>query len=77
MRTVLRLITLGGGVVLVAGGLFGVIAYIAGVIDIFISQPADRSWLFWGLGLAVIGTAMIGAGVGLLVFWRQTRPEGR
>lgn len=56
-------------------GLFGIIAYIAGVIDIIVSQPADRSWLFWGLGLAAIGLTLVGAGIGLLLLWRKTRSD--
>lgn len=53
--------------------MFAVVAYIAGLIDIIVSQPADRSWIFWGLGLAAIGLALLGAGVGLLIVWRKTR----
>jgi len=56
-------------------GLFGIIAYIAGVVDIIVSQPADRSWLFWGLGLAAIGLTLVGAGIGLLLLWRKTRSD--
>lgn len=61
------------GVLLTIVGLFGVGLYVAGVIDILIDQPADRSWLFWGLGIAFTGFAAIVGGIILLVVWRKTR----
>jgi hypothetical protein len=70
-----RVFVLIGGLALTTMGLFGIIAYIAGVIDIIVSQPADRSWLFWGLGLAAIGLTLVGAGIGLLLLWRKTRSD--
>jgi hypothetical protein len=45
------------------------------VIDIVVDEPADRSWIFWGLGLASIGLALLAAGIGLLLVWRKTRPD--
>lgn len=61
------------GVVLTLSGLvlFGI--YVGGVIDILIDQPADRSWLFWGIGLAFIGITLLVGGIALLVVWRKTR----
>ena len=70
-----RVLALIGGLALTTIGLFGIIAYVAGVIDIIVSQPADRSWLFWGLGLAALGLYLLGAGIGLLLLWRKTRSE--
>lgn len=65
------------GVVLTISGLilFGI--YVAGVIDILIDQPADRSWLFWGLGFAFIGIILLVGGIALVVVWRKTRSTRR
>lgn len=62
------------GIVLSGSGLIFLGIYIAGVIEILIDQPADRSWLFWGLGIAFIGMTLLVAGVALVVVWRRTRP---
>lgn len=54
-------------------GLFLLGSYAVGVLRIVIEQPADRSWLFWGLALAGIGVMLIAGGVALLVIWRSLR----
>lgn len=70
------------GIVLTLLGLVGVGAYLVGVVDIMIDQPADRSWLFWGLGIAGPGATLLIGGIGLLTLWRHLRktesgPEDR
>jgi hypothetical protein len=65
------------GVVLVAFGLFLVGAYAVGIIEIFVEKPADRSWLFWGAGLAVFGVMLASAGVGLILAARSWRRRSR
>ena len=61
------------GILLIAPGLFFLGSYVAGVVDIVIDQPADRSWLFWGLGVAFIGITLLVSGIALIVVWRTTR----
>lgn len=63
------------GVLLTASGLFFLGSYLLGVVDILIDQPPDRSWLFWGLGVAFIGITLLVGGIALIVVWRKTRPE--
>lgn len=66
------------GIVLILVGIGGVGAYAAGVIDIVVNDPADRSWLFWGFGFLGFGLVSLGTGVGLLFLWRSLgRQEGR
>jgi hypothetical protein len=55
-------------------GLFFVGAYVVGVVEILVDQPADRSWLFWGLGIASIGGVLLVSGVALIFVWRKIRP---
>lgn len=62
------------GILLTASGLFFLGSYLAGVVEILLEQPADRSWLFWGLGIAFIGITLLVGGVALVVVWRKTRP---
>lgn len=69
------IVALLAGIVLTVCGLFFLGAYVAGVIDILIAQPADRSWLFWGLGVGFIGITLLVGGIALLVVWRKTRPR--
>lgn len=69
----LRSLALGLGLFLSALGLVGIGAYLRGVIDIMINEPADQSWLFWGLPLATIGATLLIGGVGLLILWRHLR----
>jgi hypothetical protein len=64
------------GLPLTLVGLFGVAAYVAGVVGIIAEQPADQSWLFWGLGLAFMGATALVAGVALLVLWRHLGRTG-
>lgn len=75
----LRKSALAVGVLLIIAGLGGVGIYAAGLIDIIIEQPADRSWLFWGAGFLFFGILALGSGVALLVVWRnlsrQERPQ--
>lgn len=59
------------GIALVVIGLAGVSMYMAGVVDIIIEQPADRSWLFWGFAFVAFGIISLGSGVGLLIVWRN------
>lgn len=61
------------GIVLTVLGLVGVGAYLVGVVDIMIAKPADRSWLFWGLGIAGPGATLLIGGVGLLMLWRHLK----
>lgn len=68
-RTV-RTIALIGGVILVFAGLFGIGIYAAGVIEIVVEQPPDRSWLFWGLIFLLGGLTCLGGGIGLIYAWR-------
>ncbi len=63
------------GAILTASGLFSLGLYLAGVVDVVIDQPADRSWLFWGLGVAFIGGTLLVGGVALIVVWWRTRPD--
>lgn len=64
------------GAPLAAGGLFLLGGYVVGVVDILIHRPADRSWIFWGLGLAFIGASLLVGGAALLVFAWKTRSRG-
>lgn len=64
------------GVVLTALGLAGVGVYVAGVLQIIVEQPADQSWIFWGLGIASVGATSLIGGVGLLLLWRHLRKTG-
>lgn len=73
MRQALRSAALVIGLGLTVLGLFAVGTYVAGVIDIFVERPADRSWLFWGLAVAGLGVVALGSGITLLIIWRQTR----
>lgn len=70
-RSLLRAFTLLSGAALSIVGLFLFGSYVVGVIRIVIEQPADRSWLFWGLALAGIGVMFTVGGVALLVVWRS------
>lgn len=69
----LRRVALTLGIVLAVLGLVGVGGYLAGVIDIIVNRPADRSWLFWGLGIAGSGATLLIGGVALLVLWRHLK----
>lgn len=69
----MRALALVLGVVLSLTGLVGIGLYAVGVIDIMVNRPADQSWLFWGLPLAIIGATTLLGGVGLLVLWRYLR----
>lgn len=64
-------LALGLGLILSALGLAGIGAYLWGVVDIMIDQPADQSWLFWGSPLAMIGATLLIGGIGLLILWRH------
>lgn len=61
------------GILLIAPGLFFLGAYVVGVAEILVDRPADRSWLFWGLGVAFVGIALLVCGIALIVVWRKTR----
>ena len=63
------------GAILTASGLFLLGLYLAGVVDVVIDQPADRSWLFWGLGVAFSGVTLLVGGVALIVVWWRTRSD--
>jgi hypothetical protein len=67
----IRVVALVAGLGLTLAGLLGVGAYVVGAVDIVLERPPDRSWLFWGLGLAGVGASMLVAGVALLVLWRH------
>ena len=71
----LSTIALALGAILTASGLFFLGLYLAGVVDVVIDQPADRSWLFWGLGFAFIGVTLLVGGVAMIVVWRKTRSD--
>jgi len=62
------------GIVFTGAGFVLLGIYVAGVIEILIDRPADRSWLFWGLGVAFMGIIQVVGGVALVVVWRRTRP---
>lgn len=64
------------GLALVGFGLLGIGFYGYGVIEILITRPADRSWLFWGLPLGLGGAISLFTGVGLLFLWRHLRRAG-
>jgi hypothetical protein len=70
-RAAMRYVLLIVGIGLSAFGLFGIGVYVAGVIEILVDQPADRSWLFWGLGVAGIGASLLAGGVALIVISRS------
>lgn len=59
------------GITLTVLGLVLVGFYLVGVVEIVIEQPADRSWLFWGLGIAGFGATVLAGGVGLIALWRH------
>lgn len=67
----LRIIALLLGLFLSVTGILMIGAYLVGVVDIFIDQPPDRSWLFWGIPIATIGATALLGGVGLLILWRH------
>lgn len=69
----LRALAVSSGIPLTLAGLFLIGAYIAGVVDIMINRPADRSWIFWGLGVAFIGVTLLVSGAVLLVVWWNSR----
>lgn len=60
------------GILLVVVGSIGIGFYVAGVIEILVERPADRSWLFWGLGFFAFGLIFAGAGVGLILVSRNS-----
>lgn len=66
--------------VLAAAGVIGLLgafmlgAYIYGVIDLVGTDAADRSWLFWGLGLGLFGAIALAMGVGMGIWgWKLGR----
>lgn len=63
------------GIILVLIGLAGVGMYLAGVLDIVVNEPADRSWLFWGFGFLGFGIVALGSGIGLLILRRNLRRQ--
>lgn len=63
------------GIALAIAGLFLVLIYMVGVVDILVNQPPDQSWLFWGLGVAFIGVTLLAGGIVLLVVWWRSRPD--
>ncbi len=67
----LRIVAFVLGLFLTLAGVMGIGVYAAGVIDIIINRPPDRSWLFWGIPIATIGTTALLGGVGLLILWRH------
>ena len=66
-----RWVVYGAAAVLAGVGLFLVGAYLWGVVEIIVEDPADKSWLFWGLGLALFGVMFVGGGIGLALFGRS------
>lgn len=64
------------GLVLVGFGLMGIGFYGYGVVEIIITRPPDRSWLFWGLPLGIGGATALVTGIGLLFLWRYLKREG-
>lgn len=72
-RPLLRAFTLLSGAALSIVGSFLLGSYVVGAVRIVIEQPADRSWLFWGLALAGIGIMSTAGGVALLVIWWSLR----
>ena len=77
LRRVLGVAGYALGGVLIAMGVFAVGAYVVGVVDILVEKPADRSWLFWGAGLAMFGLIVAGIGVGLVVAIRLSNRKTR
>lgn len=73
----LRKSALAVGVLLIIAGSGGVGIYAAGLIDIIIEQPADRSWLFWGAGFLFFGILALGSGITLLFAWRNLGRQER
>lgn len=72
----MRILALLFGLFLTVTGILMIGAYLVGVVDIFIDQPPDRSWLFWGIPIATIGATALLGGVGLLILWRHLgKPE--
>lgn len=61
--------------VVVGGFLAGL--YFVGVAEIFVEQPPDRSWLFWGLPLAFIGLGLLVSGVVLAIAMRSVGRKER
>lgn len=73
----LRTIALVVGITLTVLGLVLVGFYLVGVAEIIIEQPADRSWLFWGLGLAGFGATISMGGLALIALWLHLRKAER
>lgn len=71
----LRGLALGLGIFLAAGGLLGLGVYVAGAFGIFIRQPGDRSWLYWGLAIALIGMTLLIGGIALIYAWHVLGKE--
>lgn len=51
---------IGLGALLAVGGLWAIGGYVWGVIAV-LGEP-DRSWIFWGLALVVVGLGALGLG---------------
>lgn len=73
----LRTSALAVGIALTLLGLVLVGFYLFGVVEIVIEQPADRSWLFWGLGLAGFGATISIGGLALIALWRHLKKTER
>ena len=61
----LRFAAYAAAVLLSALGIFLLVAYIAGAIEVLVEDAADKSWLYWGLALAFFGVIVLATGIGL------------
>ena len=67
---------LAAAVVISLLGAFMLGTYIYGIVDLIVTDAADRSWLFWGLGLGGFGAIVLAFGVGLGIWgWRLGRDK--
>jgi protein-S-isoprenylcysteine O-methyltransferase Ste14 len=63
--SVIRFASYAASVLLAAFGIFLIGAYVAGAIEVIVEDAADKSWLYWGLALALLGMVVLIMGVGL------------
>lgn len=71
----LGMMTLATSLFLIATGFLGIGLYAVGAVRVVMTDAEDRSWLYWGLGVAAIGLTLVVGGVLLFVMWRKIEAD--